>query len=212
MSKIKVLFGLTFMVGLVVAITAASASALFTSTNGKDGGQGKAGKTVFTDEGYVLECESFTDAWKLTKGKIGKETVQVKGAENVDLHINALNAKPAGWERCKSTNALGTLEEASECELQIKTTAKGQKKATFGIVKSCEIKLAGCAIILGPTENLKVVVDRNKQPDELFSEVEVKGLTSEAKGSLCSIGGIKNLKNAVGEVKGDATAVGLLEE
>jgi hypothetical protein len=67
MSKAKTLFGLTFMIGLLVAITASSASALFTSTNGKDTGSGKAGKTVFTDEGAVVECASATGTWKLTK-------------------------------------------------------------------------------------------------------------------------------------------------
>jgi hypothetical protein len=212
MSKIKVLFGLTVMVGLVVAITAASASALFTSTSGKDGGQGKAGKTVFTDQAAALECESFTDAWKLTKGKIGKETVQVKGAENVDLHINALHAKPAGWEKCRSTNALGTLEEASECELQIRTIAKGQKKATFGIVKPCVITISGCTIELNVGENFKEIINENKQPNELFSKINVNGLKTTSEGTLCDLGGIKQLKNNEAELKGEATGVGQLEE
>jgi hypothetical protein len=215
MSKAKTLFGLAFMVGLLVAMTASSASALFSSTNGKDGGQGKAGKTVFTDEGAVVECEQAVGTWKLTKGKIGKETVQVKGAENVDLHVNALNAKPAGWEKCKSTNALGTLEEITECELQVKQQVKGQSKAVGGVIKGCVVTVSGCTVHVEPeaaNENLKKIENENKKPEELFSEVSVTGITSTAKGSLCGLGGINNLKNSVGEEKGKVKGVGLQEE
>jgi hypothetical protein len=215
MSKIKVLFGVTVMVGLLAAITASSASALFSSTTGSAKGQGKAKTTTFTDVGASVSCESAVGSWKLTKGKGASEVSQVKGAENVDLHVNALHGSPAGWEKCKNNSALGTLEEVSECELQVTQTVKGQTKALGTVLKGCVVTVSGCKVNVPKStgnENLKEVLGKNLNSTELLSEVKVVGIESEAVGALCELGGIKPLKNKSGEEKGEVTGVGLQQE
>ncbi len=210
MSKIKALFGLTIMVGLFAAITASPASALFKSTGSKAEGSGKAGITVFTDEGEKVECASAVGTWKLTKGSIGSETSQLKGAENVDLHVNASSAKPAGWEKC--TSSIGT-PEISECELQVKQTAKGQSKATGSVIKGCTVKISGiCTLEVNPekaNEGLKEIENKNINATEMLSKVNVKGISTKVKG-IC--GKIKTGTNTGGEEKGEVTGVGLQEE
>jgi hypothetical protein len=210
MSKIKALFGLTVMVGLLAAITASSASALFSSTNSKAVGQGKASGMTFIDGSASIECASAALTWKLTKGQGANEVSQLKGAENLDLHVNASNAKPAGWENCKSNSSLGTVNEVSGCELQLKQTAKGQKKQTGSILTTCAVTtkdITGTCIVgfkgSGNGENIdETIAEETKDVLEL-RKLDVE--TTEA----CGLGG---LKKGEGELTGETTSAGVVLE
>jgi hypothetical protein len=212
MNKIKTLFGLTVMVGLLVAITASSASALFSSTSGKSTGQGKAKTTVFTDQGESVTCTSAVGVWKLTKGP-NHETAQVTGAENLGIHVNASNGKPAGWEGCTSTIGTPTI---SECELQVKQTTKGLKKVPGSVIKGCTVKISGvCTLEVNPekaNEGLKEILDENIKSggvESLLSKVNVTAITTKVAG-IC--GKIATGTNATGEEKGEITGTQLKEE
>ncbi len=197
MSKFRVLFGLTVMIGLL-AISASSASAFFSSANNGTATQGKgtAGSTTFTDEGASVTCTSAEGTWKLATAKQSK---------TVNIHVNASFAKPAGWKGCKSS--LGEAE-VSECELQVKQVKSEEHKGLGSVVKGCEVKASGCTITVPPgsggsNENLKEIFGENSGSN-LKSKVNVEGITSEAKGGIiCELGGITNAKNKVGKEKGE---------
>jgi hypothetical protein len=55
---------------------------------------------VTLEERPLRECEGSVGEWKLAKAK---------ESATVDLHINALHGKPAGWANC-TAGALGTVE------------------------------------------------------------------------------------------------------
>jgi hypothetical protein len=210
MSKIKALLGFAIMAGLLAAITASSASALVSSGNGTAKGQGKAKVTVFTDVGEKVECKEAVGTWKLTKGAIGSEVEQVKGAENVDLHVNASNGTPKGWIGCTSTIGTPTI---SECELQVKQTAKGQTKALGSVIKGCTVKISGlCTLEVNPekaNEGLKEILNENIKPESLLSKVNVVGISTKVSG-IC--GKIPTGTNTSGEEKGEVTGVQLRQE
>ncbi len=173
---------------------------LFDSTNGEStSGTAKTGKIIITDEGATVECESATGTWKLPT---------TESSETVNIHINASTGKPAGWTGCKAS--LGAAE-ISECELQEKI--KGEETAALGkVIKSCVITATECTVTILPeaaNENLKEIANKNLEEESLLSKLHIMGLTTEAKGAPCTLGGIKSLKNKIGEVKGEATLVGV---
>jgi hypothetical protein len=219
MRKIKALVGLAVMVGLL-ATTASSALALFSSTNGKSTtGKGFAGTTTFKDEEATVTCAKAVGTWKLTKGARGSEVATAKGAENINLHVNSSTAKPAGWENCTTKIIIEVAAEVSECELQVKQTAVGQVKALGSVLKGCVVTVPGnCKInvpAVAANEGLKEIFNENKKPtaENLLSKVNVTGITSEAE-SLGGLGcvGIKPLKNAAGAEKGEVTGEGVIQE
>jgi hypothetical protein len=217
MSKIKALFGFAVMVGLL-AITASSAFALFSSENGKaTKGSGSAGKTIFTDQTASVECEKAVGTWKLTKGAKGSEVETGTEAENLRIHIAASTAKPAGWESCSSSIGKSTSAEVGECELEVKETAKVPKgigKGLAAVVTSCVATSPGnCRIKIlsangmGVNEKLEEVLNEDVGTS-LLSKIDVKGIASEAEelgGVGCSGINKTELKNKVGTEKGEVT-------
>jgi hypothetical protein len=216
MSKIKALFGLAVMVGLL-AITASSASALFSSENGKTTtGTGTAGLTLFTDQAATVECESAAGAWKLTKGRKGSEVETGTEAENLRLRVAA---SPNGWKNCHSSISKAITAEVSECELQVKETKKvpsGSGKGAGEVITGCTVTVPNNCRIKVPPENgkgsnegLEEVLNENSGTS-LLSKVNVKGILSEAE-SLGGFGcaGIKKSPNTEGSEKGEVTGLHL---
>jgi hypothetical protein len=191
MSKINTLVGLTVIVGLL-AITASSALASFSSENGKaTKGEVKTGAITFTDEGATAACENATGQWSLE---------EAKEAEALNINFGASNT---GWKKC---TALGFKEvEVSECEFQLRTELTG-----WSIIKGCTIVIPGnCRIKIpsGPVNEGLEEVNTTKGSKGLKSELDVQAVSSEAE-SLGGLGcvGIKNLKNFEGTLKGALTA------
>jgi hypothetical protein len=181
------------------------------ATNGvSTEGKAKVGPSTFTDISANVECERAVGEWKLPKAK---------ESTTVNLHINALHGKPAGWEGCKA-GALGTVEEFSACELQEEADGEGLglgsilKGCTIlvkAITGTCEVKIPGEA----SNDGLEEILNADKSPEENFlAKVNIKGITSEAvqTGSTCEFGGVKSLKNKEGHEKAEGTLEGVKEE
>ncbi len=167
----------------------------FSSEGGKSQGKIKAGATTFTDEGATVTCESAMGQWKLA------------GALNI--FVGASTAKPAGWEKCKTS--IGTTAEVSACEFQLDAGAPGT--ATLLFRTSCISTSPGNCRIKVPVTGEKLGKTTLKnEGTNLLSKLEVEGIASEAE-SLGGFGclGISNLKNKTGKEKGVVTLEGIKE-
>jgi hypothetical protein len=187
MTKFKTLMGLALMVA-VLAVSAAPASALWSSTLGKlEAGQTKAPKGgSFTSGLGSISCEGGGAFWKIRKAE-SKQEETLKGG-----HLNFLvETYPTGkaghkWgEKCTATS--GTIEEISACELQLEQKA-GQLtnlKSTM-VSTSCTAKANGCLITFTSAENANLgkttlTTSGTNQKDS----VEIKGIKQKKTGTTC---------------------------
>ncbi len=196
MTKIKALFGLTVMVGLL-AISASPAFAEYESKTAE--GKGSAGPTVFTVTGGTVTCASSEGTWSIRKSD------KLQGKVSKGGHLNILAKK---WNKCE-VPGIGTAT-VSECEFQVVQTKKGTNKGLpVSVLKGCNIKAPlGCEITVEPkgNENLKELSQENKKPEEnLLAKANVTGITYTAKSCF----GISSGKT--GEEKGEITGEGLKE-
>lgn len=200
MKRIKALFGLATLLGLL-AIAAAPASAEWESTNGATHGPsrlvtGGQAQFMIAPGTPVLVCLKVPDEWKIRKQEKTQEPV-LRGA-----HLN-ITAK---WEECTVT-VLGIKVPVtvSGCELQLRQPA-GVFTAEGSVVSTCVIKIntkPNCTIEVQPAGNQQLhKIGLTNVTEGQEDKAEVTGITSVFPASTA-----ENAKNAA-TCKGELGAPG----
>jgi hypothetical protein len=182
MTKIKALFGLTTLVALLV-ISAAPASAVYSSTSSKLSGIGTAGKTTFTTGKLSVTCEKAEGEWAITAA--GSETVRILAKK---------------WNNCKNSIFGGAT--VKECEFSVKQISGETTDLSSDVITGCEIKALGCTITVPSVgnSNLKKVTQLTSGTN-LIAKAEVIEILGTYKN--CTLAEKLKEGKEVGEVLGE---------
>lgn len=163
MLRAKMLAVLAGMIA-TFAVTTAPAFAEFTSTSGKQTGQGKATSVVLEGGGATLECASAEGTGTILSDIGGKEGTKGK----------VMQLKTTKWNGCKakSKELKEITPKVKACVLDLRQEA-GQEKAKGSVVKECTVETT----VLFLTCTIHVLVE--KSAEGINSGLESNTLTNE---------------------------------